>query len=65
MEYSFVDNQPKFSLIVYDDCAIIRGKMTVEVLTLLFKFCKKEGFTHLTNTDDSVQGFKFVRKDKE
>lgn len=51
-----------YSMEVYEDHAIIRGWLTSEMLILLVKFCKKEGFIYMTNIGDGTQGFKLVRK---
>jgi len=52
---------PKYSLEVYEDHAIIRGWLSSDTLILLTKLCKKEGFTHLTICDDGTQGFKLIK----
>lgn len=52
----------KYSITVYEDHAIITGWLTSDVLILLIKLCKKEGFTHLTHNPHG-EGFKLVRKD--
>jgi hypothetical protein len=52
---------PEYSVEVFEDYALIRGWLSSDVLTYLIKLCKKEGFTHLTHTDDGRQGFKLVR----
>lgn len=54
--------EPEYSITVYKDYALIRGWLTSDILTVLIKLCKKEGFTHLTSNDDG-KGFKLVRKD--
>lgn len=51
----------KYSITVYEDHAIIRGWLSSDMLILLVKLCRKEGFTHLTNNPDG-EGFKLVRK---
>ena len=51
----------KYSLEVYEDYAIINGWLTTDMLTLIVRLCKKEGFTHLTNNGDKL-GFNLVRK---
>ena len=55
--------EPRYSIEVYEDHAIIRGWLTTEILTLLIGLCKKEGFTHMTNVGDGTQGFKLVRNE--
>lgn len=49
----------KYSIEVYEDYAIITGWLTTDVLKLLIKLCKKEGFTHMVPHEG--QGFKLVR----
>lgn len=58
---TFTMREPKYSLEVYEDHAIIRGNLTSQMLVLLIKLCKEEGFTHITHADDGKQGFKLVR----
>jgi len=50
-----------YSIEVFKDFAIIKGCLTSDILQVLVKLCKKEGFTHLTMHDG--QGFKLVKKD--
>jgi hypothetical protein len=52
--------EPKYSIHVYEDHAIIRGWLTSDMLMLLIRLCKKEGFTHLTSNADG-NGFKLVK----
>lgn len=52
---------PRYSIEVYKDYAIIRGLITSEILMVLVRLCKKEGFTHMTHNDNEP-GFKLVRK---
>ncbi len=52
----------EFSIIVFDDHAIIEGKLSSDVLVMLIKFCEKQGFTHMTNTESGI-GFKLVRNE--
>ena len=54
--------QPKYSIEVHENHAVIRGWLTSDILLMLVKLCKKEGFTHITDTGDGTQGFKLVRK---
>jgi hypothetical protein len=54
--------EPVYSIHVYEDYAIIRGGLTSDILTMLIKLCKKEGFTHITSANDGKEGFKLVRK---
>ena len=49
---------PKFSLEVYDDHAIIRGWLTSDILVLLTRLCKKYGFKYLASCDG---GFKLTK----
>ncbi len=51
----------KYSIEVYEDYAIIKGWLTSDVLTLLIKLFKKEGFTHMQSFDG---GFKLVKKNE-
>lgn len=51
-------SEQKYSISVYEDHAIIKGWMTSDVLTLLVRLCKKEGFTHMTPFEG---GFKLVK----
>jgi hypothetical protein len=53
-------NKLKYSIEVYKDHAIIRGCLTSNVLTLLIKLCKEEGFTHMQSFEG---GFKLVSYD--
>lgn len=53
----------KYRITVYEDYAIIRGSLSSEILLLLIRFCKKEGFTHLKACDDG-KGFKLVRENE-
>jgi|GEM_PF-4772451 hypothetical protein len=52
--------QVKYSILVYEDHAVISGLLSCEVLDVLIKLCEHEGFTHLTPNEE---GFKLVRKD--
>lgn len=54
----------KYSIEVYEDHAIILGWLAPEVLVLLTRLCKKEGFTHITSNQDG-KGFKLVKNIKE
>jgi hypothetical protein len=54
--------EPKYSICVYEDHAIIRGWLPSDVLILLLRLCKKEGFTLITRPDDGIPGFKLVKK---
>lgn len=51
----------KYSIEVYDDHAIIQGLLSSDILTLLTRLCRKEGFTHLTKNNEKP-GFKLVKK---
>ena len=53
--------EPKYSIQVYEDHAIIRGWISSDILTLLMKLSKKEGFDYITSNPDGM-GFKMVRK---
>lgn len=57
-----MNKEPKYSIEVFDDYATIRGRMSSDILVLLVRLCKKEKFTHMTNTDDGEPGFKLVRR---
>jgi hypothetical protein len=50
----------KYSIEVYEDHAIIRGPLSADVLLLLTRLCKKEGFTHMTGYGENA--FKLFRK---
>lgn len=52
----------KYSIEVYEDHAIIRGWMKTDIFSLLLRFSRKEGFTHITALDDGSEGFKLVKK---
>lgn len=54
--------EPNYSIEVYEDHAIICGWIPTDVLKLMIKLCKKEGFTHMTPNDDGKSGFKMLRK---
>jgi hypothetical protein len=63
-------NKLKYSIEVYKDHAIIRGCLTSNVLTLLIKLCKEEGFTiklckeeGFTHMQSFEGGFKLVSYD--
>ena len=53
---------PKYSIEVYEDHAITRGCISSEMLVLLIRLCKKEGFIYITAPDDGTRGFKLVKK---
>lgn len=57
--------EPKYSIHVYEDHAVIRGWLSSDILVLLVRLCRKEGFTHITHMDDGTRGFKLVRKQDE
>lgn len=48
----------KFSLKVYEDYAIIRGKLTAETLTLLINLCNEYEFKYITPHNG---GFKLIK----
>lgn len=52
---------PNYSISVYKDHAIIKGWLTFDILTLLIRLCKKEGFTHMVPHDGI--GFKLVKNE--
>ena len=53
----------KFSIDVYDDYAIIRGGLTCDILLLIIRISKKEGFTHMISFEDNGHvGFKLVKQ---
>lgn len=52
-----------YSIAVYEDCARIKGWLTSDILNLLIKLCKKEGFTHLIPSENPNE-FKLVRKNE-
>lgn len=52
----------QYSLEVYEDHALISGPIAFDVLAILMKFCKVEGFTHLTVRPDGKPGFMLVKK---
>lgn len=51
--------EPKYSLEVYTDHAIIKGWLTSDMLTVLIRLCKKEGFKGLIPHDGA--GFKLIK----
>ncbi len=53
----------KYGIEVYSDHAVIHGRLSSDILILLIKLCKKEGFTHMTSSEDG-KGFKLVRNGK-
>lgn len=53
----------KYSITVYEDHAIIQGRLDTDILFALIQLMRQEGFTHLTHTDD-IEGFKLVKKEK-
>ena len=56
---------PKYSIEVYEDHALIRGKLLASVFTLLVSLCRDEGFTHIISLDKGGLGFKLVKNLKE
>jgi hypothetical protein len=52
----------QYSLEMYEDHALISGAIACDVLDILIKFCKLEGFTHLTIRPDGKPGFMLVKK---
>jgi hypothetical protein len=56
-----MNESPKYVLAIYEDYALINGKLSSDILLLLIKLCKKEGFTHMTHRDDGKPGFKLIR----
>ena len=54
--------EPNYSIEVYEEEAIIKGSLSYEILSLLLKICKKEGFHFLALSHDD-KGFKLVRDD--
>ncbi len=54
-----IEKTPRYSLEVYDDHAIIKGWLTSDMLTVLIKLCKKEGFKGLVHNEG--EGFKLVK----
>lgn len=54
-----VVSEPNYSIHVFEDHAIIQGFLTSDVLTILIRLCRQEGFTHLVPFDD---GFKLVKQ---
>jgi hypothetical protein len=53
--------KPKFTLEVYEDHAIIRGKLKPFMLLELVKIFHREGFLLLTSIDDSATCFKLSK----
>lgn len=53
-----LEKVPKYSLEVYDDHAIIKGWLTSDMLTVLIKLCRKEGFKRLVSGNG---GFKLIK----
>lgn len=54
--------EPRYSIEVYDDYALIQGSLSISVLRLLVNLCKREGFTHIMNNEEKP-GFKLVRQE--
>lgn len=53
-----IKEAPKYSLEVFEDHAIIKGWITSEMLNVLIKLCRKEGFKFLAPYEG---GFKLVK----
>ncbi len=54
----------KYSIEVYEDCALIQGCLTAESLELVIKLCQDEGFDYLTSGNEEVR-FKLIKKKVE
>jgi hypothetical protein len=52
----------KYSIHVYEDFAIIRGKLKSDVFQIAIRLCEKEGFTYIVPNYDG-KGFKLIRKE--
>lgn len=55
-------HQLKYSIEVYENYALIYGKITIDLLEFLIQLFKKEGFDYLTS-NDANSAFKFVKKE--
>ncbi len=53
-----MNDEPQFTLTVFDDYAIIRGWLSSDILILLVKLCKKHGFKYLSSFEG---GFKLTK----
>lgn len=51
----------EWQFVVYKDHAEARGFLSVDVINIIMKICKKLGFTHITSNEDGI-GLKFIRK---
>lgn len=56
------DEKINYSIEVYSDYAIIKGKLAPDVLFFLLQLCQKEGFTHMIRDDNDSKGFKLFRQ---
>jgi hypothetical protein len=55
-------NEPKYSIQVFEDHALITGFLSADILKLIISLCQKEGFTHLSFSDVGQQGFKLIKE---
>ena len=53
----------KYSIEIYDDRAIIRGRLNLKILNSIFRLCRKEGFTHVAEVDhnEGISRFRLVK----
>ncbi len=58
-----MNSEPLYEIRVYEDYAIITGWLTSDILKVLIRLCKQEGFTHLTNNPDG-KGFRLIKGKK-
>ena len=56
-------NESKYSLEVYEHCAIIKGKIPSFVFVRLIELCELEGFNFIADPDGT--GMMLVKKIKE
>ena len=54
--------EPQYSLEIYENHAIIRGTLNVEIYVKILEFCSQMGFRRVRKTDDGSEGIKLVRK---
>ena len=54
-------NEPKYSIQVFEDQAIIKGFLSSDVLAMIIKLCLEEGFVYLKCNKDG-KGFKLIKK---
>jgi hypothetical protein len=53
---------PHYSLEIYENHAIIKGTLGVDIYVKILGFCSQMGFRRVRKTDDGSEGIKLVRK---